>query len=110
MAATQGGAGAQRGGWGTTLITDNLMDDAMPQPSLSQGLMLGVGKAHRQQVHGGPEFRNYRRSSPFDQHGHRHVGLQDFSGEDDGYESQRTTSGRSFLTVEEELRQRRNGR
>jgi hypothetical protein len=90
MAAVQGGPSAGRGGWSTTIITENLMKDPREQPSLSQGLLLGVGKAHRRQVHGGPEFRNYRRSSYFDVHGHRHQGAKNFAGEDDGYETQAT--------------------
>jgi hypothetical protein len=53
-----------KGGWKNPLLTVNLMEDPLPQPSLTQGLRLGVGKAHRQQIHGGSEFRNFRRSIP----------------------------------------------
>lgn len=55
---------SSKGGWKVPLLTENLMEDLLPQPSLSEGLRLGVGKAHRQQVHGGNEFRNLRRSNP----------------------------------------------
>lgn len=57
-------AAGHRGGWSYTLPTENILKDPRPQPSLSEGLRLGVGKAHRQQVHGGDEFRNFRRSTP----------------------------------------------
>jgi hypothetical protein len=60
-----GGPGA-RGGWSYTLQTVNLMEDPREQFSLTEGLARGVGGAHRQQVHGGPEFRNYRRRTPLD--------------------------------------------
>lgn len=57
-------ANASKGGWANPLTTVNLMADLHEQRSLSEGLRAGIGKAHRQQVHGGQEFRNARRSNP----------------------------------------------
>jgi len=57
-------ATGHRGGFKVTVQTVNLMADPLPQPSLSEGLALGVGKAHRQDVNGGVEFRNFRRTTP----------------------------------------------
>jgi hypothetical protein len=68
-------ATGSRGGFATSLLAGNLLSNPMPQPSLSEGLRLGVAGAHRQQVHGGPEFRNYRRSTPMGRK-HRHGGAQ----------------------------------
>lgn len=60
-----------RGGWdygkgtkASALQTVNIMEDPLPQESLSQSLHRGTGLAHRQQVHGGPEYRNFRRAEP----------------------------------------------
>lgn len=61
MAVTTGSG--SRGGWSYTLPTVNLMEDPREQPSLSQALQQGVGKAHRQDVWAGPEYRNYRRTA-----------------------------------------------
>ncbi len=53
-----------RGGWSWTLTTQNLMKDNYPQKSLTEDLQRGAALAHRQVVHGGPEFRNFRRTLP----------------------------------------------
>ena len=56
--------GGFRGGWKPPLLTINLMADPLPQPSLSESLQLGAGKAHRQELNGGDENRNFRRDLP----------------------------------------------
>lgn len=53
-----------KGGWSNTLQTISYMEDPQPQPSLTESLQLGVGKAHRQENLGGNEFRNFRRTTP----------------------------------------------
>jgi len=53
-----------RGGWSWTLQTENRMKDPQPQLSLSQSLRLGAYCAHRQLVDVGPDYRNFRRSTP----------------------------------------------
>jgi len=57
-------ATGHKGGWSVTIQTVSLLADPLPQPSLSEGLALGAKKAHRQEVHGGNEFRNFRRTTP----------------------------------------------
>lgn len=62
-----------RGGFGNTLVTENLMKDPESQASLSECLRLSVGQAHRNLQAGIPEARNFRRSNYFGQ-AHRHAG------------------------------------
>jgi hypothetical protein len=59
-------ATAFRGGWKNPLLTTNLMEDPLPQPSLTQGLRLGTRMAHRQHSMDGRtgDARNIRRSNP----------------------------------------------
>jgi hypothetical protein len=71
--ATSPSGGASRGGYSWTLTTVNTMSNAKPQASLTQYLAAGVYRAHRQDVRGGVEHRNFRRSNYFGQ-AHRHRG------------------------------------
>jgi len=66
MGTSSNGAGAQRGGWKNPLLTDNTMKDPKAQPSLTEGLKLGVMTAHRNQMRDERmgDGRNFRRSLP----------------------------------------------
>lgn len=44
-------------------VTRNIMDDPRPQPTLREGLALGIGKAHRSVNYAHFDFRNFNRSS-----------------------------------------------
>lgn len=61
VAANSPGA---RGGWswGNTPEVGSILEDPRYQPSLREGLMLGVGKAHRQVCYAHYDFRNFARS------------------------------------------------
>lgn len=56
------GSGAVRGGWGyPPVLTENLMKDPRPQPTLREQFAMGAGKAHRQINYSHHDYRNFSR-------------------------------------------------
>jgi hypothetical protein len=68
MAVAQGTG--SRGGFSHTVETVNTMADMKDQPSLSEGLRMGVAQAHRNLHTGLPECRNSRRANPLGNKAH----------------------------------------
>lgn len=64
--AAQGNSSGFRGGFSTSILTRNLMEDPRQQRSLRGDLLEGIKMAQKHKVHAGPEYRNYKRSHPLE--------------------------------------------